>query len=65
MVLNFCSLTVHFLTDDFERTTFVLHAQPMTEERHTADHLREIFEQMLENWKIEKKAVIDLNLSTA
>src|SRR3569832_519939 len=51
------SLTVHFLTDNFKRKSYVLHAQPMSEERHTADHLSSVLEGMLENWGIKKEEV--------
>uniref|UniRef100_A0A915HJN6 HAT C-terminal dimerisation domain-containing protein n=1 Tax=Romanomermis culicivorax TaxID=13658 RepID=A0A915HJN6_ROMCU len=48
------SSTLHGINDDFERVQFVLHAQPLSDERHTAENLNHYFEEMLENWNIDK-----------
>uniref|UniRef100_A0A915K4T5 Uncharacterized protein n=1 Tax=Romanomermis culicivorax TaxID=13658 RepID=A0A915K4T5_ROMCU len=51
------NLTLHGINDDFERVQFVLHAQSLSSERHTAENLNHRFEEMLENWKIDKTKV--------
>uniref|UniRef100_A0A915KP10 HAT C-terminal dimerisation domain-containing protein n=1 Tax=Romanomermis culicivorax TaxID=13658 RepID=A0A915KP10_ROMCU len=50
-------LTSHGINGDFKTVHFVLHAQPLSDERHTAENLNPRFEEMLENWNIDKTKV--------
>uniref|UniRef100_A0A915JSB4 Transposase n=1 Tax=Romanomermis culicivorax TaxID=13658 RepID=A0A915JSB4_ROMCU len=51
-VESLISLTAHVVTSGFERQKLILHAQPMTDKRHTGEHINEIFTKMLTSWGI-------------
>ena len=55
-IANFLSLTAHWLTDDFERKSAILHVLPL-EEAHTGEYLCHTFLQMLDGWNIKKNQV--------
>ena len=45
------SLTAHTINKEFERTNFVLGAEPL-EERHTGEYISKMFDDMLMKWNI-------------
>ena len=53
-VVSLLSLTAHWLTDEFERKSAVLHVQPI-EGSHTGEHLAAMYIKMLEGWKIGRE----------
>ena len=55
-VVSHLSLTAHWLTDEFERKSAVLHVQPI-EGSHTGEHLAAIYIKMLEGWEIGREQI--------
>lgn len=57
IICCFSSLTAHGIDENFKRLKFILHAMPLSDERHTGAHLSEVFDTMLQNWQIENGQV--------
>ena len=50
------SLTAHWLTDNFQRYSAILHAQVL-DESHTSEYIGLMIDSMLETWEISKASV--------
>lgn len=54
--MSLLSLTAHWIDSSFKLMTAVLHAREFRGS-HTAEHVRQEIEEMIEGWKIEKQRV--------
>lgn len=53
----FMSFTVHYLTTDWQLNSHCLETQYFPED-HKAEHICEIMENMLSDWKIKKRVCL-------